>query len=202
MRDPKRYGDYTYAHCIWKSAFVVHGRHSPNGDQGKISNALNQMTYSWYKIEPCAEFILICSEIMQLAWCYRCRWTMICAYTVHDDNAAIGQWKLLRTCTFHSNTHTYTHTHTLKQLFIAIMLTNNMSGAYLEISCFDDSNISWNSVAKFNFNNIAQYQIFGAQRKFLALPDDSGELWHHVLERLHNLWTFRFLRTHATKTRN
>lgn len=64
---------------------------------------------------------------------------------------------------------------------------------HLEAPRFDNTDVSGNSVSEFNLNHIAQDQVFGAQRQFLALTDDGGELRNHVLERLHDLGALRLL---------
>lgn len=70
-------------------------------------------------------------------------------------------------------------------------------GHYLEVTGFDNSNISRYPIAELNLNDVTDDQIFGTQRQLLTLAQHSSELGYHVLERFHNLGTFRFLQEKA-----
>lgn len=65
--------------------------------------------------------------------------------------------------------------------------------SHLKVAGLNDAQIGRHTIAELDLDDVAQHQVFGAQRQLLTLPDDQRKLGHHVLERLHDLGAFRFL---------
>ena len=56
----------------------------------------------------------------------------------------------------------------------------------LELARFDDADVGRNSIAEFDFHDIADADLLGLDCLLLAVTDDQGGLRHQVLERVHN----------------
>ena len=64
---------------------------------------------------------------------------------------------------------------------------------YLEATGLDDTNICWDTVAKFDFNDVSDADLLGLEGLLETLAYHDGILRDHVLERFHNLVTFALL---------
>jgi len=58
---------------------------------------------------------------------------------------------------------------------------------HLESACLDDPDVGRYPVAELYVDDVAQHEILRSESELLTLPDHSGELRHHVFERLHDL---------------
>ena len=62
---------------------------------------------------------------------------------------------------------------------------------YFEAARLNNTNISRNAVAKFDFDDITDADLFGFKCLLETLSHDNGVLRHHVLERFHNFVTLK-----------
>ena len=76
---------------------------------------------------------------------------------------------------------------------LRLRLSRQRRVVYFEASRLNDTDVSGNAVAKFDFDDITDTDLFGFKCLLETLSHDNGVLRHHVLERFHNFVTFALL---------